>query len=228
MRKNMFISKLRTKIPGKTLVAAVGLAAFSVWSADAVPVTVQDLGLGSHEEVQMTSSTLGTHWVYAGTINLLVNGVATQGFCIDPFHWSITGPQPYNTEPLASAPKSPVNGMGAATALKIQQLYSQYYSPSIGNENAAGLQIAIWELVGGSNFHLDSSVDYGASSMLTWVNTHPLASAADLIAVTGPGQDYLIPQQHVPDAGETAMMLGCGLAGLFIVRSKFLRVRTAK
>jgi hypothetical protein len=198
----------------------------SVFQADAVPVTVQDLGLGAHEEVQMTSSTLGTHWVYAGTINLLVDGIETQGFCIDPFHWSITGPQAYNTEPLANAPKSPVNGMGTATAMKVEQLYAHYYTPSIGNVDAAGLQIAIWELVGGSNFHLDSSLDYGASTMLAWVSKNPLAPAADLIAVTGPGQDYLIP--HAPDAAETALMLGCGLAALFIVRTKFLGVPVEK
>src|SRR6185312_9300092 len=145
-------------------------------------------------------------------INLLVNGAATTGFCIDPLHWSITGPQPYNTEPLANAPKAPINGMGTATALQIEQLYSHYYVPNISNQDAAGLQIAIWELVGGSNFALDSANDYGASSMLTWVNSNPNAQAANLIAVTGPGQDYLIPS--VPDAGETALMLGFALAGL--------------
>jgi hypothetical protein len=222
----MFISKLRTKIPGKTLVAAVGLAVMSVFQAGAVPVTVQDLGMGAHEEVNMTSSTLGTHWVYAGTINLLVDGKATQGFCIDPFNWSITGPQAYNSEPLANAPKAPINGMGAATALKIEQLYSHYFSPNMGNQAAAGLQIAIWELVGGSNFHLNSSPDYGASTMLTWVNSNPNAQAANLIAVTGRGQDYLIPS--CPDAGETALMLGCGLVAMLIVRSKFLGAQAAK
>src|SRR5690349_19421014 len=107
MAKKLYFNMLRTFAPGKILVAFGLLAA--THQASAVPVTVQEMGVGQNEIVQMTSSTLGTHSVYAGIIQLKVNGVATDGFCIDPFHWSITGPQPYNTEPLASAPKSPVN-----------------------------------------------------------------------------------------------------------------------
>jgi hypothetical protein len=201
------------------------------YRASAVPVTVQELGVGANEIVQMTSSTLGTHLVYAGVLNLTVNGVATDGFCIDPFHWSVSGPQEYNTEALADAPKSPVNGMGAANALKIEQLWSHYYSHDMGNEDAAGLQIAIWEIVGGLNFHLDSAPDYGAGSMLEWVNANPNATAASLIAVTGPGQDYVIPiatpntNTNVPDGGQTALLLGAGLAGLAIMRSRFVGVK---
>jgi hypothetical protein len=123
--------------------------------------------------------------------------------------------------------------MGAATALKIEQLWSQYYSPSMNNQNAAGLQIAIWDLVGGANFKLDSSPDYGAGDMLTWVNNNPTATAADLIAVTGPGQDYVIPNfptppTAVPDGGTTALLLGMGLVSLFVVRSKYIAVASPK
>jgi len=207
--------------PGKTLVA-VGLVA-ATYQASAVPVTVQELGVGQNEIVEMTSSTLGTHWVYAGILHLSVNGVATDGFCIDPFHWSVTGPQPYNTAPLASAPKAPVSGMGAAEALQIEQLWGHFYSHTMSNQDAAGLQIAIWEIVGGLNFTLDSAPDYGAAAMLQWVKDNPNATPANLIAVTGPGQDYVIP--GVPDGGTTALLLSSGLAALGIMRSKFLRPR---
>jgi hypothetical protein len=226
MRENKIMSKLRTTILKQFLAAAAGLLVVSVLSAGATPVTVQDIGMGSYETVQMTSSTLGTAWVYAGSVNLLVDGMPTTGFCIDPFHWSITGPQSYNTEPLANAPKSPINGMGAATALQIEQLYAHYFTPDISSANAAGLQIAIWELVGGSNFHLNSGNDYGASAMLEWSGSNPNAQAADLMAITGPGQDYLI--QSVPDGGVTALMLGGGLAGLGIMRRKFAKLNLSK
>jgi hypothetical protein len=233
MSKKLYTSVLSRLNPGKILVAVLSLAAIT-FRAGAVPVTVQEVGIGSYEIVQMNSSTLGTAWVYAGTINLLVNGVPTQGFCIDPFHWSIGGPQPYDMESLALAPKAPVGGMGAAEALQIEQLWEQYYSPEISNENAAGLQIAIWEIVGGSNFHLTSGIDYGAGDMLAWVNSNPEASAANLVAVTGPGQDYVIPNGDnpniphipgVPDGGQTAALLGVGLAGIGLLRSKFARTK---
>jgi hypothetical protein len=225
-------SILRTSAPGKIL-AGFFLAA-TIYQSQATPVTVQELGVGPNEVVEMTSSTLGTHWVYAGMLNLSVDGAATDGFCIDPFHWSVSGPQPYNTEPLASAPKAPVNGMGAADALQIEQLWTRYYSHNMSSQDAAGLQIAIWEITGGLNFHLDSSLDYGAGAMLEWVDNNPNAAAADLIAVTGPGQDYVIPDQpgfsripNVPDGGQTALLLGCGLAGLAVMRSKFLKARAS-
>src|SRR5262245_17412250 len=105
MSKMLDSKILRIFIPGKILVA-LGLAA-TIHQASAVPVTVQELGIGANEVVQMTSSTLGQHWVYAGIVKLSVDGVATDGFCIDPFHWSVTGPQPYNSEPLADGPKAP-------------------------------------------------------------------------------------------------------------------------
>jgi VPDSG-CTERM motif len=210
---------LRMLNPGKILVAVLALAGIT-HNAAANSVTVQEMGVGSCEVVEMTSSTLGDHWVYAGILNLQINGVATQGFCIDPFHWSINGPQTYNFEPLASAPKDPVNGMGALKALEIEQLWAQYYSSDMSNEQAAGLQIAIWDIVGGSSFQLDSGNDYGASGMLTWVTGHSGAPTANLIAVTGPGQDYVIPNSSVPDAGETAVLLGMGLAGIALMRSK--------
>lgn len=236
MSKLLLSNTLRTFIPGKTLVLALGLAGLA-YQASAVPVTVQEIGIGPNEIVEMTTltgNTVGTHWVYAGPVDLLVNGVATTGFCIDPFHWSITGQQSYNTEALSAGPKAPGGPMGDATALKIEQLWAQYYTPDITSQNAAGLQIAIWELVGGANFQLNSSPDYGAGDMLNWVNNNSGATAADLIGVTGPGQDYVIPaissnsRNSVPDGGQTALLLGFGLLGLVAARSRFPKLRPCR
>jgi hypothetical protein len=57
--------------------------------------------------------------------------------------------------------------MGDARAMEIAQLWQQYFSPTMGAPQAAGLQIAIWEVVGGS-FTLNQANDYGASLMLDW------------------------------------------------------------
>jgi hypothetical protein len=234
MSKKLVSNVLRTFYPGKPLVCGLILAG-AVWQAAAIPVTVQELGIDpAHETVQLTSSTLGTVWAYAGIIDLKVNGVSVNGFCIDPFHWSIPGVQNYNAVDLSIAPKSPVNGMGAATALDIEQLWQQYYSSGMSSQNAAGLQIAIWELVGGSNFTLNSTPDYGASGMLNWLKNNANAPTADLIGLTGPGQDYVIPNfpgsnvREVPDGGATALLLCFAMAGLFVLRSKALVAARSK
>jgi len=200
---------------------ALGLMLLAAVSARATPVTVQEIGIGANEIVNITSSTLGSDLnVYAGVVDLLVNGTPTEGFCIDPWHWSVSGPQAYELVPLAGAPKSP-GPMDAATALKIEQLWQHFYAPGMSGADAAGLQIAIWELVdlsiSSASFSLNSSPDYGASTMIAWVNANSGAPAANLVAVTGPGQDYVI---STPDGGLTAILLGFGLLGLSLVRRR--------
>ena len=149
--------------------ATMGVSLLTALSSKATPVTVQELSVGPDEVVNITSSTLGTANVYAGINKLLVNGVATDGFCIDPFHWSATGMQNYDSEPLSSSPKPPGGPMGAAEAMKIEQLWQYAYAPSMSAAQAAGLQIAIWEVIGagatgGATFTLNG-YDYGASGL---------------------------------------------------------------
>jgi hypothetical protein len=196
----------------------LAVAALAV-TARATPVTVQELGIGANEIVTIKSSTLNSGnavQVYAGIVKLKVDGVATDGFCIDPFHWSISGVQSYTLEPLQDAPKPP-GPMGADAAKQVEQLWQMYYSAGMTNENAAGLQIAIWEIVSaspnvvasGNTFQLVSANDYGAASMIASLTSS--SPTANLAAVTGPGQDYVI---GVPDGGSTALLLGMGLVGI--------------
>jgi len=112
----------------------------------------------------------------------------------------------YTAEALASGPKV-AGGMGLATAIQIEQLWDEYWSPNISNETAAGLQIAIWDLVGASIsassdgadwFELQSSYDWGASNMIAWVDANPNAPTASLMAVSGPGQDYVVMASVIP------------------------------
>jgi hypothetical protein len=221
------IHSFRSKLSQiKILTALLGFASFCVTSSQANTVTVQETGIGANHVVKIDSSTLGNNLsVYAGVIDLVVDGKATAGFCIDPYHWSASGPISYNTEPLAFAPKGWLDPMGAATALQIEQLWEKYYTPTINNDTAAGLQIAIWELVSSSvapgTFSLVSANDYGAQDMINWVDANADAPAAHLMAVTGPGQDYVIPYT-APDVTATFGLLSLTLGAVVFLRKRVL------
>lgn len=180
----------------------------SIVTASNDGVSVQEAGVGATQVVNISSSTLGNNLnVYAGILSLGVNGISTNGFCIDPWHSSAEDQWlAYNFETLSGGPKV-ADGMGSATALQIEQLWQQYYSNSMSASAAAGLQIAIWDLVSAaigpqtgdaSWFTLNSSNDYGASTMITWVDAHSAAAAANLYAVSGNGQDYVIQASALP------------------------------
>ena len=213
--------------------ACLSLVAGNALRADSVMVS--ENGVGANETVRINSSNLGTNLhVYAGVLNLSVDGVATSGFCIDPWHWSSGSALPYNFESLDNAPKSAnnntANPMGASTAQQIEQLWQQYYAPGISNINAAALQIKIWQLV-------DLAVDNGTFSLLsidggdsaavmaaidgmsTFLTSNPHAPAANLVAVTGAGQDYVIPS--VPDSGATVILLGLAFLAVGFAQTKF-------
>jgi hypothetical protein len=206
-------------------VGAIGLFLVAALSLRATPVTVSDVGTGAGTAVYINSSSLGNNLhVFAGVIDLSINGSPTVGFCIDPWHWSISGPQPYDLGPLANAPKPP-GPMGAAAALTIEQLWQNYYTAGISNTAAAALQIEIWKIVdaavGGATFSLVSAPSGVVSlmgTMETWLAANSSAPAADLVAVTSllstrsPGQDYVIP--NVPDGGWTVVLLGIAMLGL--------------
>jgi len=109
--------------------------------------------------------------------------------------------------------------MTASEAETISELWALAY-PLIGSNprKAAGLQIAIWEVVGGNQFHLRSARDYGASVLLSTVRAPNYnGPKANLVALTGPGQDYVIDppgRQLVPDNGATMTLFGLALAAL--------------
>ena len=210
------IIKLAGGLVGASLLGAISLYA--------TPVTVKEVGVGANKVVNISSSSLGTVNAYAGVIKLMVDGVPTDGFCIDPWHFSTSGVNmSYQTRALEAAPKPP-GPMGTATALKIEQLWEKYYTPSITNSTAAALQIAIWKLVDtaiANAFFSINGQDYGASTMVSWVNSNPNAPAADLIGLSGPGQDYVV--KRVPDSGTSVALLGLSFLGLVALRKRFRR-----
>jgi len=236
------------------LAVAIGLAAFAGNALKATPIIVTEDGIGSNDTVYVNSSTLGDNLhVYAGIVDLTLGtgplATKADAFCIDPWHWSASGPRDYDLEPLASAPKPP-GPMSAEAALQIEQLWAQYMTPTYAlsgswqtaDEWSAAMQLEIWQTVAGSvsgaTYSLDS-VDNNFSGEKTAVlgdlatmNTF-LADAtgstprADLQAVSsGVNSDRRDnPGQDyvidsVPEGGATAALMGMGLLGILALRRR--------
>lgn len=194
-------------------------------SARANQVMVQELQVNPNQVATISVPGFYTGGVYAGVNRLLVNGAPMDGFCIDPFHFSSTSPLLYNVVPLNQAPKPP-GTMTSAQAAQICRLWAMCYSANMTALNAAGMQIAIWEIVAGNTISIIGN-DYGASVMLTNLSAYT-GAGADLVALTGPGQDYVVPHAPsltVPDAGSTLCLLGLALATLLLAHPISSRMR---
>jgi hypothetical protein len=179
---------------------------------------VQEISVSPAKVVNINVTGFYSGGAYAGVVNLKVNGTEMDGFCIDPFHFSSSSPLQYEMVSLAEAPKAYLPNftgeMGDAKALQISKLWGMAYSATMTASQAAAMQIAIWEIVAGDLFSVSGS-DYGASLLLQQLETYA-GPVANLVALTGPGQDYVI--QSVPEAGATLLMLGIGMAGMIGVK----------
>jgi len=215
--------------------AALGSVALLVVGipVQATSVTVQELGTTPTEVVYINSPYIPySGYAYAGVVNLKVNGIATDGFCIDPFHFSNSSSVTanYDVVSLKDAPKPP-GPMGAVAALEIEKLWGYVYSlsPTISAADAAGLQIAIWEVVAqytvpAQSFSLGvGQSDYGAAVFRSIVESSSYnGPVADLVGLESQslteGQDYVI--RSVPDGGTTLGLLGIGFVSLALIRSR--------
>jgi hypothetical protein len=184
-------------------------------------VFVQEAGVSPNHivTIKMTGAgydTVGTWDVYAGITQLKIGASTVNSFCIDPYQWSSGDPTSYTVKNLAEAPV-PYFQMTSAAAQTVNNLWANFYQLALGNaDQAAGLQIAIWETVAGSRFSVVGS-DYGAAGMITSV--HSQTADAGLVALSSRSfQDYVV--QNVPDAGTTLVLLGLGLVALVIVGYK--------
>ena len=202
------------------MIMSVGFALSAALAAQATPLTlgetvqVQEVGFGPHETATITSSTLGTLTTGAGILKLVVDGMAYNAICIDPYQFSSSSAQSYTVADLATAP---VPAMGAAAALTVEKLWADFYSTALVNPTvAAGLQLAIWETVAGSNFSVSGS-DFGAAGMITSANA--LSGTANLLALASAKfQDYVVEvPPSVPDGGSTVLLLGLGLIVLALI-----------
>jgi hypothetical protein len=198
-------------------IMAAGLA--GAMSASAVTLTFD--GVSPNEIVNLTvSSPSFSGGVYAGIYNQTVDGVATPSFCIDVARQISAGQtfNDYSYADLALAPLTPAGPMGSAVATDIEKLWAAYYpAASVNNQDAAALQVAIWEdiaanvgtysiMVGGND-----SVTTEAANMLS--NLGNLTAQADLQGLVSPdGQNYVVPVDLAPVPEPTTA--GCFLLGL--------------
>jgi hypothetical protein len=228
------VSKANPNVP---LGSSVSVTDVTDWST-----TPQEVVQGTFPIVPAEGSAY-TGGVYAGinTLSLSVNGGASflaNGFCIDPFHYSDAGPDADTAVPLTSAPKGPYGTMSSSAATQIEQLWYELYSSTMSDQSAAILQVAIWDVVSGnlvlggkptSDPVVFSTTDpttvlVQQDALADIAGLTPNDPTANLIAVSGGGQDYVIDgPASVPDSGATLLMLGGSLVGLALLAPKMRR-----
>lgn len=225
MTDALFVSmNLLSKVKVQSAVLAAAFLAFLPSNSNALAigdtVVVKDTGVTPSKTVKIDVADFYTGYAYAGVIKLVVGGVAMDGFCIDPYHFSSTSPLVYKAVPITQAPKSP-GTMTATQAQLVGSLLALAYTPAIGAEAAAALQLAIWEVVGGDDFTLLQANDYGAAALIAQAKEYTGAQPS-LIGLTGPGQDYVVMgPPKVPDGGFTVLLLGTSLLGIAFLRHRF-------
>lgn len=169
------------------LALAALLSFFTAPSTHAVLVEDRGVRLGEPAHISLSIGFNGI--VAAGIKNLVVGGQRMDGFCIDPFTRALSSSQGFSFVSLTQAPEPPWT-LNSTKAVQIKDLWAMFYSPNMSSKNAAGLQLAIWEIVGGSSFHVIGK-DYHAGEMLAALRSYT-GPGANLIALTGPGQDYVV------------------------------------
>ena len=168
-----------------SVVTALGLAA----TGSAQAHLVEDFGVRRGAPAHISLSTGFNGFVGAGIKKIQVDGVQMDAFCIDPFTMALRSSPGYKFVPLTKAPEAPFT-LSASEAIEISDLWAMFYNPGMKENKAAGLQLAIWEIVGGDDFSIIGK-DYGANLMLAALGSYS-GPGAGLIALTGPGQDYVV------------------------------------
>ena len=148
--------------------ASLALSLAALLSAIIAPSTqahlVEDLGVRKGAPAHISLSTGFNGFVGAGIKKIQVDGVQMDAFCIDPFTMALRSSPGYKFVPLTKAPEAPFT-LSASEAIEISDLWAMFYNPGMKENKAAGLQLAIWEIVGGDDFSVIGK-DYGASVML--------------------------------------------------------------
>jgi len=196
--------------------SALPAAATSYQIGDTLNLSAQTVSPSKTVKIQ---SSLGTPNVLAGIVHLSIQTIGNvEALCIDPFQWASRTTSAYKVTALDAAPLS--HPMGASDANLLGKLWALYFDDARTDSNiAAGLQIAVWMVVGsGNGFTLLSNNDFGAAGMITNAETSSV-TAAKLVALTSSSkQDFVVRQ--VPDGGTTVLLLGLGLSGLALIRRR--------
>ncbi len=151
-------------------------------------------------------------------------------FCIDLSDSSTTSAVPYKEVNLEDAADPTFGPMGIAKATWVKKLWDMAYSSGMSQNDAAALQVAIWEVVADDTWDLTAgnftvgtdAIRSLAGTLLTNVLSHD--GQANLGAVSNPVVDGTQPQyqDYVVQTPEpaTLLFLGAGLLGLGILRRR--------
>jgi hypothetical protein len=199
--------------------------------AEAAPVLLKEVGLSSGLYTgSLTLPVSGSPQNYfSGLQNLQIdNDVILQAFCIDPFQLSPTSNASYQVG-------NDFNAYFGADAANIGKLYSLFYTSTLGNNlNAAGFQLALWELIADSSQNLSAGLVKKTGS----TNASIVSTAQDMLdALGGPAgsdsfiytlytsaskQDYLfatLKDNQVPEPHSIVLMaLALGLLAVALRR----------
>jgi hypothetical protein len=229
---------MNKKIKHALLIAATALA---TGSAAAAPVLIKETGLANGLAtgglILPVSSTAQNYWSGLQTL-LIDDSRSVLAFCVDPWEWSSNKNQSYVSNSLDGI-------FGSAKAGFIRELYSESYSSTLltgsaGNLNAAGFQLALWEIIADDNPNapdLQFNLNNGLVSKVKDTNKDILQSAKSMLeridGIFGPEnysfelftsgksmgqagsvgyQDFLVANR-VPEPGMLGLMAGA-LGGL--------------
>lgn len=137
----------------KLLAVGLLLVGSPVATAGPISVTLNSLGAGANVHIQVVEvghSGLQSFDAFAGVFNMTLNGQSFQSFCIDTAHEVKVG-QTYQVL------QTPVE-TGLSYGPQMEYLYTKYLAAALTNNNeAAALQIALWDLVDGGESLLTGS-----------------------------------------------------------------------
>jgi len=199
----------------KIAAALLSAVLFAPALASAGTIDMKWTGTGSGMTVQVTG--LGS--VFAGELNWTLDGVlGISSYCVDFMN-------PLGLTQTASLDNvSTLTGATADAGKKVAWLYNTYASAAQGNNfNAAVLQVAIWEVIGGNGFSLTGlsalTVGVGAQQLINSIGDYSRADATwlNVDIRTARGQDQVT--RSVPEPG-TLLVLLAGVAALAVRRQR--------
>jgi hypothetical protein len=208
----------------KMIAATVTIAA-TLTSAKAATATYLSNALGDNATISVNGN---NEDVFAGLFRVSLAGAPAEyptefnSLCVDLFHSIYQGDSwDVNLTPL---PDPNLNNGGRAA-----YLYSTYYNTLTSNDDAAGLQLAVWDIITDNGDGL-SSGDFRASNVstgaVTAANNYLSESAgktgsATWMVSTGGKQNLLCPHSaSVPEPGSMAFLGTCALPFLGFARRR--------